>query len=154
MSPPPPSPTPTDPPANPAVPRKKRVSRWFWVALVLPAVALELTSLFSGKHHAVPADARAQQLERAGIWLAWSMAGLMLFLGLFIGGLVWRFRRRSRNPDPAALLLDELYQKSLAENSGRVATQDTQEASPPSQIETADSQTPEWEKQGDWWRKE
>ncbi len=139
-------------PSETPVPPKKRVSRWFWIALVLPAVALDFSTLFTGKHYAVPADARAHQLERAGTWLAWSMVGLMVFLGLFIGCLVWRFRRLSRNPDPGLVLLDELYQDSLAEKAGRKSSGAPSGGSPPQQ-ELANPPPPEWEKQDDWWRK-
>ncbi len=138
-------------------PPKRRMSRWFWVALILPVVALELTSLLGGRHHAQPADAQALRVERAGIWLAWSMVGLLVFMGLLVGAMVWRFRKLSRNPDPGLALLDELYQQSLADERERKhpgASRPLQETDESLNGPPATGAPPAWEKPGDWWQKE
>ena len=122
-----------------------------WLALVLPAIGLDFATLFTGKHYGQPADAQAMRTERAGMWLAWSMVGLMLFLALFIGMLVWRFRKLSRNPDPGLVLMDEIYQEALAEKQGK-DHQPSPIVNQPKPAEEATNQA--WEKPGDWWQKE
>jgi hypothetical protein len=90
------------------------------------------------------------------------MVGLLIFLGLLVGTLFWRFRKLARNPDPGRALLDELYRQALADQRGHTqpdarSTAPPQEASESSHSDSARSTAPTphaWEKPGDWWRTE
>lgn len=132
-------------------------------AMLLPFGGLAFAYAFPSKHWGEPADKRAIQISHAGDWLAWCMLGMLIVMAGVTAAWVLRLRRLSQQPDPALVLMDELYQAELQTQGRRKNRQKSQEH--------GDDQTPTtpqngtspdgppsspqaWEKADDWWRRQ
>lgn len=138
-----------------SIPSPRKQVRWWLGMVALPVLGLMGSLAYPTKHWGQPADARAEKLSEAGSWLAWSMLGLLTVLCGLTAAWVFHLRRLARNPDPALVLLDEIYQSELTQRHGKknVSLQD-----PPDernvQAEQGESPLQGWEKPGDWWKKD
>lgn len=136
-----------------APPRKQM--RWWLGMVALPVLGLMGSLAYPTKHWGQPADPRAEKLSEAGSWLAWSMLGLLTVLCGLTVAWVFHLRRLARNPDPALVLLDEIYQSELTQRHGKknVSLQDPQDERI-ARAEQGESPLQGWEKPGDWWKKD
>ena len=126
--------------------------------VALPVVGLMGSLAYPTKHWGQPADARAEKLSEAGSWLAWSMLGLLTVLCGLTVAWVFHLRRLARNPDPALVLMDEIYQSELTLRHGKkdVSPQDPNpvDGMTDDRGEQAGNLPQSWEKPGDWWKKD
>ena len=122
-----------------------RGRKLLWAAFLIPIIGCVAVMLLQPTPRRIePADARTRQVSSAGDALVWTILGVLGLVGAGTGMVAWQLAKRSRNPDPTLVFLDEiLYPEKRTTPSEATAR-------PPNEADA--SSKAQWERNPEWWK--